>query len=99
MPTYLVTYKFGKNDDYLERHDRFMAELTLGDWWGETGSTIIAHSDQPIDELCVRVFAADCFDESQDIGVIFDLDSREGRARGRFHDYGLFTVVPWIERL
>jgi hypothetical protein len=99
MPTYLVTYKFGMNDDYLDRHDRFMAHLTGGDWWGETGSTILAHNEEPIDEFCFRVFSPDCFDEAQDVAVVFDLESREGRARGRFLDYGLFTVAPWIERL
>jgi hypothetical protein len=99
MPTYLVTYKFGRNGDYLERMDRFMAHLTVGDWWAETGSTILLHHDEQVDDFCFRIFSPDCFDVSMDVGVVFDLDHRQARARGRFSDYGLFTVAPWIERL
>jgi hypothetical protein len=31
--------------------------------------------------------------------VIFDLETRDARARGSFVDYGLFHIVPWMEKV
>ena len=99
MPSYLVTFKFGRNADFGQRLDDFIARLAIGDWWGETGTTIIVHSDEPIDVFSHRITAPAVFDEDADIVVVIDLDNLQGRARGPFHDAGLFTAAPWIVRI
>ncbi len=99
MPSYLVTFKFGRNADFGRRLDDFLSRLTVGDWWGETGTTMIVHSDEPIDVFSRRITSPFCFDDDNDIVVVFDLDNRQGRARGPFRDSGLFAAAPWVTRL
>ncbi len=99
MPAYLVTFKFGRNADFGRRLDDFIARLAIGDWWGETGTTIIVHSDEPIDVFSRRITAPSVFDEDNDIVVVVDLDNRQGRARGPFRDSGLFTAASWMVRI
>ncbi len=99
MPAYLVTFKFGRNADFAQRLDDFISRVTVGDWWAETGTTIIVHSDEPIDVFSGRITAPSVFDEANDIVVVVDLDNREGRARGPFSDSGLFTAAPWVVRI
>ncbi len=99
MPAYLVTFKFGRNADFGRRLDDFIGRLTVGDWWGETGTTIIVHSDEPIDDFSRRITVPACFDDDCDIVVVIDIDNREGRARGPVRDSGLFAAVPWIRRI
>jgi hypothetical protein len=99
MPSYLVTFKFGRDAHFGQRMDDFISRLTVGDWWGETDTTIFVHSDEPIDVFSRRITSPLVFDEDNDIIVIIDLDNRLGRARGRFGDGGLFTAAPWIKRI
>ena len=99
MPAYLVAFKFARNDTYSKRLDNFMLHCAAGQWWGETGSSIIVHADEPLDDFCRRIFNPAAFDDRVDIAVVFDLDNVDGRARGKFRDYGLFNIVPWIERV
>ncbi len=99
MPSYLVTFKFGRDPDFSRRMDDFIGRLAVGDWWGETGTTIFVHSDEPIDVFSRRITAPSVFNEHNDIVVIVDLDNRQGRARGPFLDGALFTAAPWIRRI
>jgi hypothetical protein len=99
MPSYLVTFKFGRNADFARRLDDFIGCVTVGDWWAETGTTIIVHSDEPIDAFSRRITAPSVFDEDNDIVVVVDLDNREGRACGPFSDGALFTAAPWVVRI
>ena len=98
MPAYIVTYKFGRSGDFGRRMDAFMIRLQVGDWWGETGSSMIVHSDEPIDAFCRRILSPACFDRQHDLAVIVDLDNREGRASGPFRGNSLFMAAPWIRR-
>jgi hypothetical protein len=99
MPTYLVTFKLARNHTYADRHDRFMAALQKGDWWAETGCSVVAYAPEAIDEFCKRIFQPSAFDPRVDVAVVFDLDLRDGRAKGDFRDIGLFSIAPWLERL
>ena len=99
MPAYLVTFKFGRDASFAERLDEFISRLAVGDWWGETGTTIIVHSEEPIDVFSHRITVPACFDEDNDVIVVIDLDNQQGRARGLFRDSGLFAAVPWITRI
>jgi hypothetical protein len=60
---------------------------------------MICESSERIDDFCNRVLNPWSFDEVSDIAVIFDLESGEGRTKGRFRDYSLFSLVPWLKRL
>jgi hypothetical protein len=99
MSTYLVTFRFGHSENYGLRLDNFMSRLQTGDWWGETTSSILVHSDETIDAFCRRILSPDCFDERVDMAVVFDFDNRQGRAKGSFRDTSLFTAAPWVRRL
>ena len=99
MPSYVVTFKFGRNANFAQRLDDFIGCVAVGDWWAETATTIFVHSDEPIDDFCRRITAPSIFDAANDIVVVVDLDNREGRARGPVRDGGLFTVAPWIVRI
>jgi len=98
MPTYLVTYKFGHDADFARRIDNFMNRVQVGDWWGETASSIIVHADEAIDAFCRRILPPAAFDERRDIAVVIDLDNRQGRVNGPLRDASLFTAAPWIKR-
>ncbi len=99
MPSYLVTFKFGRNSNFAERLEEFISRLTVGDWWGETGTTMVVHREEPIDVFTRHITAPACFDDDNDVVVIVDLDNRQGCARGLFRDSGLFAAVPWIKRI
>jgi hypothetical protein len=60
---------------------------------------MVAESPEGIEEFCSRVLNPWSFDEDSDIAVIFDLESGEGRTKGRFRDYSLYSLVPWLKRL
>ena len=98
MPACLVAFKFARDDTYSKRYDNFMVHCGAAQWWGETGSSIVVHADEPLDDFCRRILNPAVFDDRVDIAVVFDLDNRDGRAHGKFRNYGLFNVVPWIER-
>ncbi len=99
MPTYVVIFNFAasptRNRRERELHDR----LTPGTWWAETGSTIVVADEAPIDEFFHHLFDDSIFDPRADTAVVLDLDSGGGRARGSFVDFGLFHLVPGLERI
>ena len=100
MPTYVVIFRFAasptRNRRERELHDR----LTPGTWWAESGPAIVVADDAPIDEFFNRLFDPSIFDERADTAVVFDLDGGGGgRARGSFVDFGLFHLVPGLERI
>ena len=99
MPTYLVTFKLASNATVGERHDSLIDQFGGGDWWAETGSTIVVNHEEAIDAFCDRVFNRSKFDERTDMAVVFDLDVRDARARGSFVDFGLFHIAPWVEKV
>ncbi len=99
MPTYLVTFKLAPNTTKAARHDSLIDQFSGNEWWAETGSTIVVHDESPIDEFCQRVFNRSRLDERTDMAVVFDLDTRDARAHGSFVDYGLFHIVPWLEKV
>jgi hypothetical protein len=99
MPTYLVTFKLAPNATAAERHDSLIDQLDGDEWWAETGSTIVVNDEAPLDEFCDRVFNNSKLDALTDMAVIFDLETRDARARGSFVDYGLFHIVPWMEKV
>jgi hypothetical protein len=53
----------------------------------------------PIDEFFRHLFDDGSFDERADTAVVLDLDGGGGRARGSFVDFGLFHLVPGLERI
>ncbi len=99
MPTYLVTYRFGHGGDYGARVDQFLGRIQEGDWWGETGSTVLVNSDETIDAFCRRILAPSCFNDRLDIAVVFDVDNRQARAKGSLRDGHLFVAAPWVKRI
>lgn len=99
MGTYLISFNLFRNQTYTDRVDQLLAQIQVGTWWGETGTVMICESPEAIDEFCDRVLNPWSFDELCDIAVIFDLESGDGRSKGKFRDYSLFSVVPWLKRL
>lgn len=93
MAAYLLTYRLGHTGDF-DRAEEFAYRLRRGDWWGETGTTMIVNTDEAIDDFCWRVLSPPYFDERVDICVVFNLDTGEGRAKGRFQDPNLFIAAP-----
>lgn len=96
---YIVSFKLSPTHAYQDRLDRFLAEIQRGTWWGESGTVMICESEETIDEFCDRILHPDSFDPIADIAVVFDLESGDGRTKGRLRDYGLYTIIPWIKRL
>ena len=99
MSTFLVTFKLAQNATVAERHDSLIDQLDGNEWWAETGSTVVVNDDASIDDFCNRVFRRSKLDASTDVAVVFDLDTRDARAHGSFVDYGLFHIVPWLEKV
>ena len=99
MPTYLVTFKLAPNASAKERHHSLIDQFGGGEWWAETGSTIVVNDEASLDEFCDRVFNHSKLDELTDMAVVFDLETRDARAHGSFVDYGLFHIVPWMEKV
>ena len=97
MPTYLVTLKLAPGPTAAARHASVVEQLPAGEWWAETGSTIVVNDAADIADFCRRIFERSTFDARVDMAVVFDLESRDARARGPFIDYGLFTIVPWLK--
>jgi hypothetical protein len=99
MGIYLISYKLSHDQTYHDRLDQLLAQIQLGSWWGESGTAMVCESPETIDEFCDRVLTPWSFDDVSDIAVIFDLESGEGRSKGRFRDYSLFSIAPWMKRL
>jgi hypothetical protein len=99
MSIYLISFNLFRNHSYADRLDRLLAEIQVGTWWGETGSVMICDSHEPIDEFCARVLNPWSFDEVCDVAVVFDIESGDGRSKGKFRDYSLYSIVPWLKRL
>lgn len=99
MGIFLISFRLARNQTYSERLDQLLAQLQTGAWWAESGTVMICESAETIDEFCNRVLQPWSFDEAADIAVIFDLETGDGRSKGRFRDYSLFTLVPWVKRL
>jgi len=99
MGIYLVSVNLTQNGTYADRYENLLAEIQRGPWWAETGSLMVCESDETIDSFCDRIFAPWTFDETGDTAVVFDLESGEGRSKGRFHDLSLYNIVPWVKRL
>jgi hypothetical protein len=99
MAIYLISFNLFRNHSHAERLDRLLAEIQVGTWWGETGSIMICESQEPIDEFCGRIFNPWTFDELCDVAVVFELESGEARSKGKFRDYSLYNIVPWVKRL
>ena len=99
MGIYLISFNIFRNQTYPDRLDQLLSQIQGGAWWGESGTAMICESPEAIDEFCNRVLNPWSFDEDSDIAVIFDLETGEGRTKGRFRDYSLFSLVPWLKRL
>ena len=98
MPTYLLTFRFAANPTQADRQQSLLDQLQSGEWWAESGSTIVTRDERELDEFCDAVFGGSAFDPMSDMAVVFDLDLRDGWARGSFVDFGLFHIIPWLER-
>jgi len=95
MAAYLLTFRLAHTGDF-DRAEEFAYRLRVGDWWGETGSTMIVNTDEAIDDFCARALSPPWFDERIDICAVFNLDTGEARAKGHFRDPNLFVAAPMV---
>jgi hypothetical protein len=99
VPTYVVIFNFAASPARNRRERDLYDRLTPGTWWAETGSAIVVADDAPIDEFFNHLFDAATFDARADTAVVLDLEGGAGRARGSFVDFGIFHLVPNLQRI
>jgi hypothetical protein len=59
----------------------------------------VVADEAPIDEFFHHLFDDATFDARTDTAVVLDLDGGGGRARGSFVDFGVFHLVPNLQRI
>jgi hypothetical protein len=99
VPTYVVIFNFAASPARNRRERDLYDRLTPGTWWAETGSAIVVADEAPIDEFFHHLFDDATFDAHTDTAVVLDLDGGGGRARGSFVDFGVFHLVPNLQRI
>ena len=98
MPRYAVTFRIHQDSDYSDRYDSFTEQVKKGTtyWWAGTTSFYAIQTTEALSDYCSRIYVHSKFNATKDIFVVVNIETGEGRSKGKITDRDLFRAFPQV---
>jgi len=98
MARYAVTFRIHEDSDYSNRYDSFTEQVKKGVsyWWAGTTSFYAVQTSEALGDYCSRIYFQSKFNATKDLFVVVNVETGEGRSKGKITDRDLFRAFPGV---